>query len=220
MTDVANIAKPKLPDRILWVDLETTGLNPTHRFNQNGAEQWVQKDRLLEIACIVTDGALVELARFEAVTNEALNTHFPNVDPFVLDMHVKNGLWAESLLSKKTLTAVELDAMQFIVDNFPREEGQKTPRRILLGGSTVSFDRTFLEVWMPRVAACLGHRHYDVSSVNSFVQRAMPAVWEGRPRADTSGGDTGAKHRAMADIEASLMVARYYVNRLADGGVA
>lgn len=181
---------------LIWIDTETTGLD-------------ARKHRLLEVAAIATDDQLQEIARFERVIRwepaaaiaagrpEVIEAH--EVVPVVLEMHAANGLWGEVAASTTEMHEVDEQLAAFISQHAPKS---------VLAGSTVSFDRGFLEVNLPRSAAALHYRHLDVTSVNELARRFWPAVEDARPRA--SGG-----HRAMADIADSLAVARYYATALA-----
>lgn len=172
---------------IIWVDTETTGLLPA-------------KERLLEVACIITDDQLNEVARYEAVTSEAKFVDFAKVDPYVLDMHFKNGLWQESLMRGKARIGVDSELHTFIKEN-GAEKSQ-------LAGSTISFDRNFIEMHLPFANSLLHYRNIDVTTFNETARRFWPSVHEVRPRG------TGSTHRAMADIEESLNVMRYYTKAL------
>ncbi len=182
---------------LLWVDLETRGLVAT-------------KEKLLEVDAIMTDDALVEVARFHRVTDQARYTDFTKVDPYVLQMHKDNGLWGESLTAgiDGALHNVSNDLMKFIRDNCPEIEPQEggAKKGPQLAGSTISFDRSFLQTHLPFAHGCLHYRNFDTTTLNELARRFWPKVHDARPRS----GDK--RHRAMADVEESLMVARYYAS--------
>lgn len=192
---------------LIWIDTETTGLVAT-------------KERVLEVAAVVTDDALNEVARFERVTNEARFVNFDLVDPYVVEMHFTNGLWRESMMQenvfRSSLDCVDKDLVNFIMEHAHVERSITTNdgsvKRIMdkpqLAGSTISFDRAFMDVHLPRSAASVHYRNVDVSSFNEVAKRFWPSVFEGRPR----GG--GTRHRAMDDILDSLAVMRYYISHL------
>lgn len=71
---------------LAWIDLETTGLDPA-------------VDKVLEVACVVTDDNFVEVARWSAVTNAARDVAYHELRAVVQAMHRDNGLWMESLAS-------------------------------------------------------------------------------------------------------------------------
>ncbi len=189
---------------LVWIDLETTGLN-------------CAKDKILEIACIITDDKLNEVAQWECVTGEARNMLLSDVYRRVLEMHVHNGLWNASLLSGVGTAWADLQLSEFIIQHavtsrqLPVPRGTQTHEAVYpqLAGSTVSFDRNFMEKYLPKSFNQLHYRNLDVSSINVMAKNFWPKVFEGRPRA---GAD--AAHRAMPDIAESLNVARYYAGAL------
>lgn len=182
---------------ICWIDLETTGLNS-------------KQDKILEIACIITDDKLVEIDRWQAVTCAAQYVSYNSLHTVVRDMHFGNGLWMESLRSNLPpgggADSADAQLREFIAWHCTTLGEKKGP---VLAGSTVSFDREFMRSYLPESFAALHYRNLDVTSVNELAKRFWPKVYEGRPRAGS-----GAAHRAMLDIEESLNVARYYAGAL------
>lgn len=188
---------------IVFLDLETTGLLP-------------HEDHILEVAVIVTDDRFNEVARYQAVTDEARRIRFvedsgkkwPN--PYVREMHAKNGLWGESIASNQSTYQVERKLIAFLKEHAVKTESRPDHpnfgKDILpqLAGNTVSFDRGFVEHHMPEAGKLLHYRHLDVTSINELARRVNRPLYDGRPN------NIEAAHRAMADIEESLRVARYY----------
>ncbi len=193
---------------LVWIDLETTGLVAT-------------QEKILEVACIITDDALNEIARFERVTTEAKHHDLSQVSEYVLKMHATNGLWCESLLAEAQQTIGQTDYWldMFITNTIITHTGVKDSAELVnfvgsksgpqLAGSTISFDRAFMQEHLPRAHGLLHYRNHDVSTLNEIAKRVWPAVFEGRPRPAVD-----SRHRAMGDIEDSLAVARYYVRVL------
>jgi oligoribonuclease len=198
---------------LVWVDLETTGL---------AADECA----VLEVACIATDDAYAQLGRFERVvywegaaiildgfaaglTPDQIAASLPGhlkVDPYVIEMHRKNGLW-ERVPHGEAPDTVDRDLAAFILAHCPgivsdRGGARNGPQ---LAGSTISFDRAFLGRHLPRASANLHYRNLDVSSFNEAARRRWPSIWEKRPRKASE-----AVHRGMADIEESLDVMRHY----------
>lgn len=183
MTDNAN------PPYLLWLDLETTGLDP-------------QKDLILEVAWELTLFA----APWQPLTPWARDHHFLKNDPdlveiklhpTVRDMHERSGL-LEVLRARgeagvlQSLQDVEGQLLQ-LAACWPDKEP-----KVRLAGWSVHFDLGFLRVRMPELAARLSYRVFDVSAVREFC-RAM-----GMPH----GEKKEAAHRADKDLAVSLEQAR------------
>jgi oligoribonuclease len=208
---------------LVWLDLETTGLDPS-------------KEEVLEVAAIVTDDALNEVARFQRViyspvadqivdhavtitvrrrlmveagkdekyilneTRKYLKDYFINVDPYVVYMHLDNGLW-EAVRHGEALATVDADLAAFIQ--------QHAPDQPQLAGSTISFDRGFLAAHLPKTLGSLHYRNVDVSSFNEVARRFWKPTYDARPRAEKTA------HRGMADIELSIAGLKHYLASLA-----
>jgi oligoribonuclease len=175
---------------LVWLDLETTGLDP-------------RKDSILEVA--------VALARFESpfdvdfdgVIKGSWVLGFPraawvDLSPFIVDMHTKNRLLEECAASSHGVRGLEQMILSLLE---PIGTGKDAP---VLAGSSVHFDHEFLKVHMPTLAARLSHRHYDVSAIKLFCQSlGMHSL----PKAEA--------HRAEADIGESIAHARLCARWLA-----
>lgn len=188
--------------RLTWIDLETTGLD-------------ARRERILEIAVVITEADLTEVARYERVTDEAGRLVFADLDPFVQVMHTTNGLWGASCAAF-TAGGNNIGEVDSAVEAWLRRVlGQPdvialSKDRPKMAGSSVHFDREFVREHMPRTYKLFSHRIYDVSSINEFASRAVPKVHEGRPREGT------VAHRSLPDILHSIDVARYYARHLVD----
>ena len=173
----------RLPDRLVWVDCEMTGLDLGH-------------DELVEIACIVTDGDLHALDDgVEAVirpSDSALET-MPDV---VREMHTVSGL-LEDIPAGIPLADAEALVLDYVRGHVP------DARRAPLAGSSVYVDRGFLARDMPALDAHLHYRVVDVSSIKELVRRWYPRVYFNSPK--KNGG-----HRALGDIRDSISELRFY----------
>lgn len=133
-------------DTLVWLDLETTGLDP-------------RSDAILEIAIRLSDSSGLSLDAFSQV----VEFDGRNLSNFILDMHTKNGLLAEASPPSLSTTEVENYAIAWL--------GRPAPHSLTLAGSSVHFDLGFLAVHMPRLAAMFSHRLFDVSAIKLFCQR-------------------------------------------------
>ena len=172
--------------RLLWIDLETTGLSP-------------ERDQILELA--FADSTLDRPFNVAPVQEVVLAFKGrETLSPFVRDLHTKNGLLDACERSSVVLADVEDWLLAVVPEVADKEE------RAVLAGSTVSFDHGFLKVHMPRLAARLSYRHYDVSAVKLFCR--------------SLGMSKLAKaevHRAAADVRESIDHARACAEWLSNG---
>jgi oligoribonuclease len=167
--------------RLCWIDVETTGLDPN-------------KHSLLEVVIATAD--LHDPFNVEFVHESVLWVH-PDVvktfDPFIIDMHTKNGLWKECTDEAKGKDAWEIE--EALLKLFPAEANKDD--KPVLAGSSVHFDASFLKVWMPKLAARFSHRYYDVSALKLFCES------QGMERFRKAEA-----HRAKADIRESVQHAK------------
>jgi oligoribonuclease len=204
---------------IVFADVETTGLS-------------ADQNKVLEVAAIATDERLNEIARFQRVVYfpyaaEILELHAGGLDAKaisrafvtgcadskVVQMHLDNGLWAESR-SGIALDTVDRDFSEFIdkhcVTMKPGIDGAPDERVLpQLAGSSIHFDRTFVERHLQRAARLLHYRMIDISTFTETARRFWPELYECRPKNETKA------HRAMRDIEESIAYYKFYLDHLA-----
>lgn len=178
---------------LLWIDTETTGLDP-------------DKDALLEVALVVTTNDLTEVHAASWVLPFDQGAHPHPIHEIVQKMHAGNGLWEECArrAGKDHQDPVGGVAMrEHAAREILAELRRWTERgRAPLCGSTVSFDRNFLRRHMPEVEAHFSHRHVDVSTLGELAERLYPEAWAGRPKAEA--------HRALPDIRHSIKLMEYW----------
>lgn len=182
-SDVVAPASPDPGQRIVWIDCEMTGLDLT-------------KDALVEIACVVTEADLTEVADGITIVIRPPDEPLADMDPFVVDMHEKSGLIHE-IPHGVTLAEAADQVLAYVKQYVPE------PRRAPLAGSTIYVDRGFLARDMPALDAHLHYRVVDVSSIKELVKRWYPSVYYASPE------KTG-NHRALGDILDSIAELRYY----------
>lgn len=167
---------------IVWCDLETTGLMVPHRGS------------VLEAAFLITTDELQIVHAECHVLRSLTPSHL--WDGPALVMHRKSGLERESLETKTTL----VEAVHSVIENIKRFGAEGSP----LAGSTIGFDRKWLEVHMPAVIEVLGYRSIDVSTIKELSRR-----WNHEGKLPETPPED-KPHRAMPDILASLEELRWY----------
>ncbi len=130
--------------KLLWVDLEMTGLN-------------VETEVIIEVAAIVTDLDFNELACFETAVKQP-QSYLDNMDAWNTEHHGASGLTAK-VPHGMSPEKVEDELIKLIQIHFPDPKD-----RPVLAGNSIGQDRVFINKHMPRLAALLHYRMLDVSS--------------------------------------------------------
>lgn len=170
-------------DRLVWVDLEMSGLA-------------VERERILEIAVIVTDGELEIVAEGPEIVVHQPESVLGAMDAWNTEHHSASGLSARVRASSIDEAEAERQVLAFVAAHV-------APRSAPLAGNSIHQDRLFLAKYMPQVEAHLHYRNVDVSTLKELVRRWFPAEYEARP---TKRGS----HRALDDIRESIAELRYY----------
>jgi oligoribonuclease len=157
----------------------------------------LSRDRLLEVACLVTDGELNQLGDGIDLVLAAPEQALLEMDPVVVNMHKESGLDKAVLASTLTLADAQAQVLDFIRQHV--SEARKAP----LCGNSIATDRGFIARDMPALDAFLHYRMVDVSSVKELARRWYPRAYYASP------GKRGG-HRALADILESVEELRYY----------
>jgi len=173
-----------LKDPIVWVDLEMTGLEP-------------DSDVIIEIAVIVTDGALDTVVEGPDLVIRATDEELSRMPPVVVEMHRASGLTEVVRTSQIDVRSAEQEALAFIKQHVP------LARTAPLAGNSIGTDRAFLRKHMPELEAYLHYRNVDVSTLKELIGRWYPGLLD--ERGEKQGG-----HRAMADIRESINELRWY----------
>lgn len=157
-----------------------------------------QTGNLLEVGIVLTDRHHVEIARRSWVLHYAGTPS----DPYVRDMHTRSGLLAECLASPLTREGAETEIVAWLWAHGGKERGFAGP---LLGGRNAHFDRRWLRAHLPRVVALLSHRGLDATTMRVEMQESGITVAKGEA------------HRALADLDNDLSIARRHRQALRDG---
>ncbi|XP_057511990.1 oligoribonuclease-like isoform X1 [Actinidia eriantha] len=173
--------KYKLP--LVWIDLEMTGLN-------------VEVDRILEIACVITDGNLTKSIEGPDLVVSQSKAYLDRMGEWCQAHHAASGLTEKVLES----TIGEQEAEKQVIEFVKRYVGTSTP---LLAGNSIYTDFIFLKKYMPDLASLFHHVVVDVSSVKALCLRWYPKENKKAPSKKN-------KHRAMDDIRESIAELKYF----------
>jgi len=167
--------------RIVWVDLEMTGLD-------------IDKDVILEMACLITDAELNIVAEGPQIVINHSEEILTNMNEWSQKHHGDSGLTESCRDSKVTLQEAEYKMLSFV--------RQFTPsKQCPLGGNSVHADKRFLDKYMPQFMSHLHYRIIDTSTVKELCRRWYPNVIP--PRKMLS-------HRALDDIRESIEELQFY----------
>jgi oligoribonuclease len=170
-------------DRLVWIDCEMTGLD-------------IERDALIEIACLVTDAELNLLDEGIDLIIKPPAEALAGMPEVVREMHTTSGLLAE-LPSGIPLAEAAERVLGYVRSHVTE------PKKVPLCGNSIATDRWFIARDMPELDAYLHYRMVDVSSIKELARRWFPRAYFASPA--KHGG-----HRALADIKESVQELRYY----------
>ncbi|GMU43828.1 MAG: oligoribonuclease [Lysobacterales bacterium] len=177
MAEIADAAS-----RLIWIDLEMTGLDP-------------DRDTIIEIATLVTDKDLAILAEGPVHAIHVPLERLQAMDDWNRNQHGKSGLWQRVLESTTTLAQAEADTLAFLRAWVPEKASP-------ICGNTICQDRRFLYREMPTLEAYFHYRNLDVSTLKELARRWAPQVLAGVVKEGS--------HLALADIRDSVAELRHY----------
>ena len=167
---------------LVWMDLEMTGLDPN-------------KERIIEIATIVTDSDLNTIAEGPVLTIKQSKALFEAMDDWNQTHHSASGLLDRIAAEGVTETEAEALTLSFLEQHVGEGEAP-------LCGNTIWQDRRFLTRYMSTLEKYLHYRMVDVSSVKELAKRWRPDI--------ASSFSKKNEHTAMADIRESIGELKHY----------
>ena len=168
--------------RLIWVDLEMTGLDP-------------DSDSIIEIATIVTDADLNELAEGPVYAIKHPLSTLQAMDEWNTEHHTASGLWERVLDTGVPMAQAEQGTLDFL-----REWTQ--PNTSPMCGNSICQDRRFMYRQMPGLQAWFHYRNLDVSTIKELAARWAPEMLLGFNKQN--------RHEALADIRDSIAELRHY----------
>ena len=186
----------KLPQKLLWMDLEMTGLDP-------------DEHRILEVAAIITNFKLKELTKYHAYIKQPQSQldkmkqapwydwggGVRTLSGTVYDVAIKNGLIDSLKKHGKSAKQVENELITLVEENFEQQP--------ILAGNSIHQDRRFIRRWWPKLEKLLHYRMLDVSSFKVFMQGRYGVDWK-KPD----------EHKALEDIRGSIKELDYYSKKI------
>ena len=171
-----------VPSNLVWMDLEMTGLDP-------------DVDVILEMATIITDAALNEVAVGPCLAIRQPEAKLAGMDEWNTTHHTASGLIARVRSEGVDLAEAEATTLAFLERHV--EKGHAP-----LCGNTIWQDRRFLARYMPTLESYVHYRMIDVSSVKELARRWYTDL--------LNGFNKEGQHLALADIRESIAELAYY----------
>lgn len=169
-------------ENLIWIDLEMTGLDP-------------ERERIIEIATIVTDAELNTLAEGPVIAVHQSDELLDAMDEWCTRTHGANGLTQRVKDSRISEQSAERETIEFLEHYV--DQGCSP-----MCGNTIGQDRRFLVKYMPKLEAFFHYRNLDVSTLKELVKRWRPDLLPGFSKQNT--------HLALDDIRESIAELQYY----------
>jgi len=177
--------KKIIPTKLLWIDLEMTGLDP-------------KKDPIIEVAAEVTDFDFKTLGTYESLVKQPQKVVEERMQANVWwkDYPENRDNFLKNIPLAPSSDQVEKELIAFVEKHFGSEPA-------ILAGNSIHNDKKFIESWWPGLDLKLHYRMLDVSSLKIIMQ--------GQGRGEYAKKDV---HRAFDDIQASIAELQFYMEKL------
>ena len=168
--------------KLIWIDLEMTGLIPEY-------------DVIIEIATVVTDAQLNVVDEGPSIAIHQSNELLDGMDEWNTKQHNRSGLVKRVQESKTSIAEAESQTLNFLM------------KYVDLGaspmcGNSICQDRRFLYNYMPDLEKFFHYRHIDVSTLKELAVRWKPNI--------ISDSYKKSRHLALSDIYDSIDELKHY----------
>ncbi len=182
---MGNNQKNDIPEKLVWMDLEMTGLDP-------------DRDFIIEMATIITDRELNVLEEGPEIVVHCDPTTFDRMDSWNKEHHTKSGLWAKVIASTTSQSEAEQQTLDFIKKHVKERSSP-------LCGNSIWQDRRFIAKQMKALDTYLHYRLIDVSTLKTLGKMWYPAEMK-------TITEKSSNHRALDDIKESIEELKVYRN--------
>ncbi|MES2207864.1 MAG: oligoribonuclease [Pseudomonadota bacterium] len=169
-------------DRLIWLDMEMTGLNP-------------QEDRIIELAIVVTDNQLTTVAEAPIWVVHQPDEILNGMDDWNKGTHQRSGLIERVRASITDEASIQTEALNFLKLHV---KAGSSP----MCGNSICQDRRFMARWMPELETFFHYRNLDVSTLKELAKRWKPEL--------IKGFNKKGRHEALADVYESIEELAYY----------
>jgi oligoribonuclease len=173
---------PVSPNRLIWIDLEMTGLDTVH-------------DSIIEIATIVTDADLKVIAEGPVLAIHQSDSVLAGMDEWNTRQHNESGLVKRIRESDIDTAKAERLTLEFLREHV---DSGSSP----MCGNSICQDRRFMAREMPELEAYFHYRNLDVSTLKILAGMWAPQV--------ASGFTKSGAHLALDDIRDSIAELQHY----------
>ncbi|GHE20460.1 oligoribonuclease [Halomonas urumqiensis] len=183
MNDTANTSQqdPR-KNRLVWIDLEMTGLDPN-------------RERIIEVATLITDNDLNLVAEGPVIAVHQPDGLLEAMDDWNQKTHGGSGLVKRVRESTVETAEAERLTLEFLMAHVD-------PGTSPMCGNSVHQDRRFLEREMPGLLGFFHYRNLDVSTLKELAKRWNPGALAGFEKRNV--------HLAMDDIKESIAELAHY----------
>ncbi len=169
-------------NRLLWVDMEMSGLSP-------------DTDRVLELAMVATDAHLNVVAEGPVIAIHQDDSVLDRMDAWNRSTHARSGLTSRVRESRVDEAAAERQMLDWAARYVP---AGRSP----MCGNSICQDRRFMARWMPKLEAFFHYRNLDVSTLKELARRWRPEVFRSYEKK--------SRHEALADVYESIAELKHY----------